>query len=79
MQPDMRQVRQALEKLSFIEGVNLALALAPRLYTSWENIVRALMDLAVEAAQAEQQEESQSGATEQTRLREYVGVEEELP
>ena len=79
MQPDMRQVRQALEKLSFIEGVNLALALAPRLYTSWENILRALMDLAAEAAQAEQQEESQSGSTEQPRLREYVGMEEELP
>lgn len=47
------QVRQALEKLSFVEAVELAKALAPRLYTSWDTIVRAMIDVADEVASGE--------------------------
>ena len=67
MEPDMRQVRQALEKLSFIEAVNLAMALAPRLYTSWENILRAMVEAAAEAAG-----EEEAGLEEKTVVEEVI-------
>lgn len=66
---DWKQVKQALEKISFIEGIHLARALAPKLYTNWETIVKALVEVAREA-------EEQTSGKEEEQFEEKTVVEE---
>jgi len=67
---DWKQVRQVLEKASFIEVVALAKALAPKLYTSWETVLRALIEVAERAL--EETGELKETVTEKTIVEEEV-------
>ena len=64
------QVRQALEKISLIEAAELSKALAEHLYTTWDTVLRALINVASQALEETSQE--------QETLEEKTVVEETL-
>ncbi len=69
------QVRQALEKISLIEAAELSKALAEQLYTSWDTVLRALINVASQALEETSQE--QETLTEKTIVEEQIGGTEE--
>lgn len=64
------QVRQALEKISLIEAAELSKALAEQLYTSWDTVLRALINAASQALE--------ETSNEQETVEEKTVVEEEI-
>jgi len=63
---DCKQVMQALEKLSIIEGIELAKALSRHLYADWNTILSAIIDTAKKCSGME------AGIEEKTVIEETV-------